>query len=216
MDELYRLRDIGFSYGNHTVLTIRQQVFMHGAITALTGENGAGKSTLLKLLAFVIPIQTGEIIFAGSVVTRERLAQFRKSVSLVQQNPYLLKGSVFKNIELGLKFRGIAAGERRTRIRHILRLLGIESLAGQSVKSLSGGEAQKVALGRALVIDPDVILFDEPFTHLDHAFISEFEVLIRQLKASGKTLVFTTHNAAQAQALSDQTFKIADGEIREI
>ncbi len=216
MAEHYRLRDIRFCYGDKTVLAIQAQSFERGAITVLTGENGVGKSTLLKLLAFVATAQSGEIEFAGKTVTRDQLARLRKSVSLVQQNPYLIKGSVAKNIELGLKFRGLAQAERRAKSVRILQLLGIEPLAEQPVKSLSGGEAQKVALGRTLVIDPDVILLDEPFTHLDHMFIGEFEALIRQLKANGKTVILTTHNPSQAHTLSDRIYQVADGKVREI
>ena len=212
MIKQYQLNNIKFSYANKTILDIEQQHFEQGKITALIGENGAGKSTLLGLLSFTLTAEPGEIEFSGEKVNKNKLAPLIRSIGLVQQNPYLLKGSVTRNIELGLKFRGVDSVERETKVRNILRLLKIESLADRSVKSLSGGESQKVAIARALVLDPEVILFDEPFTYLDSDFVDEFEGLIKQLRDEhNKTIIFTTHNQSQAQALSDQVLRLREG-----
>jgi len=101
--------------------------------------------------------------------------------------------------------------------KDMLRILKIEDLADRSVKSLSGGEAQKIAIGRTLVLDPKVILLDEPFTYLDREFVDEFELLMKMLKnEQNKTIIFTTHNQLQAQALSDQVFSIVDGHLTEV
>ena len=212
----YQLNNIQFSYSDKKILNIEQQIFEQGKITALVGANGAGKSTLLGLLSFISDAETGEIEFSGAKVTKNNQASLRKLVGLVQQNPYLIKGSVIKNIELGLKFRHVKPAVRESRARDMLRLLKIEDLADRSVKSLSGGEAQKVAIGRALVLDPKVILLDEPFTYLDREFVEEFELLIKKLKnEQNKTIIFTTHNQTQAKALSDQVFTIVDGHLTE-
>ncbi len=212
----YQLKNIQFSYFDKKVLDIEKQIFEQGKITALVGANGAGKSTLLGLLSFIFDAEAGEIEFSGEKVTKKNQASLRKSVGLVQQNPYLIKGSVMKNIELGLKFRHVKPAERESRAKDMLRLLKIENLADRSVKSLSGGEAQKVAIGRALVLDPKVILLDEPFTYLDREFVEEFELLIKELRnEQNKTIIFTTHNQTQAKALSDQVFSIVDGHLTE-
>jgi tungstate transport system ATP-binding protein len=213
----YRLDNLQFSFSNKKILDIEQQSFEQGKITALVGANGAGKSTLLGLLAFIIDAEAGEIEFSGVKASKNNQALLRKSVGLVQQNPYLIKGSVIKNIELGLKFRHVKPAERESRAREMLRLLKIENLADRSVKSLSGGEAQKVAIGRALVLDPKVILLDEPFTYLDREFVEGLELLIKQLRdEQHKTIIFTTHNQSQAQVLSDQVFCIEEGLLSEI
>ena len=212
----YYLNNIQFGYSEKKILDIKQQTFQQGKITALVGANGAGKSTLLGLLSFILNAELGEIKFSGTKVTKNNQARLRKSVGLVQQNPYLIKGSVIKNIELGLKFRHVKSIIRESRAREMLRLLKIENLADRSVKSLSGGEAQKVAIGRMLVLDPEVILLDEPFTHLDREFVEEFESLIKQLRdKQDKTIIFTTHNQTQAKALSNQVFNIENGCITE-
>ncbi len=212
----YHLNNIQFSYSDKKILDIKQQSFEQGKITALVGANGAGKSTLLGLLSFILNSDMGEIEFSGTKVTKNNQATLRKSVGLVQQNPYLIKGSVIKNIELGLKFRHVKPVTRESMARKMLHLLKIENLADRSVKSLSGGEAQKVAIGRMLVLDPEVILLDEPFTHLDREFVEEFELLIKQLRdKQDKTIIFTTHNQTQAKVLSDQVFSITDGYLTE-
>ncbi len=212
----YKLSNIQFSYSDKKILDIEQQSFKQGKITALVGANGAGKTTLLGLLSFIFDAEVGEIEFSGEKVTKNNQASLRKLVGLVQQNPYLIKGSVIKNIELGLKFRHVKPAVRESRAREMLRILKIENLADRSVKSLSGGEAQKVAIGRALVLDPKVILLDEPFTYLDREFVEDFELLIKKLRnEQNKTIIFTTHNQAQAKALSDQVFSIADGHLTE-
>lgn len=210
----YQLRHVKFAYADKIVLDIKQQDFEQGKITALVGANGAGKSSLLGLMAFILQPVAGEIKFAGENGGRRNLLSLRKSVGLVQQNPYLIKGSVSRNIELGLKFHRVAAAERKHRIADMLGLLRIEHLADRSVKSLSGGEAQKVAIGRTLVLDPQVILLDEPFTYLDRKFVGEFENLIKLLRdEQNKTIVFTTHNQSQAQALSDHVYSLIDGHL---
>jgi len=216
MSCLYKLNNIRFSYADKKVLDIERQVFEQGKITALVGANGAGKSTLLGLLSFIYDAELGEIEFSGEKVTKSNQATLRKSVGMVQQNPYLIKGSVIKNIELGLKFRHVKPEVREKMAKDMLRILKIEDLADRSVKSLSGGEAQKVAIGRTLVLDPKVILLDEPFTYLDREFAEEFELLIKKLRnEQSKTIIFTTHNQSQAKALSDQVFSIIDGHLIE-
>ena len=184
MGHQYQLINIQFGYSDKKILDIKQQTFDQGKITALVGANGAGKSTLLGLLSFILNAERGEIEFSGVKVTNNNQASLRKSVGLIQQNPYLIKGSVIKNIELGLKFRHVKPAERESRARDMLHLLKIENLSDRPVKSLSGGEAQKVAIGRALVLDPKVILLDEPFTYLDREFVREFETLGSRILSS--------------------------------
>ncbi len=214
MKHQYQLHNIKFAFADKVILDIEQQDFEQGKVTALVGANGAGKSSLLGLMAFILQPTSGEISFAGENNGKRNLASLRKLVGLVQQNPYLIKGSVSKNIELGLKFHRVEPSERKRRVADMLRLLKIESLADRSVKSLSGGEAQKVAIGRTLVLDPQVILLDEPFTYLDRKFVVEFENLIKLLRdEQNKTIVFTTHNQAQAQALSDHVYSLIDGRL---
>ena len=216
MGVLYQLNRVTFGYTESTILDIDKKNIEKGTITALVGPNGSGKSTLLGLLAFLYFPLSGEIKFHDKIVNESTLPIYRKKVGFIQQNPYLIRGTVYKNIELGLKFHGIDVHERKKRIKNIINQLDIEPLINRSVRSLSGGEAQKVAIARSLVLEPEVLLLDEPFTYLDQKFVKELEKLIVHLKTDqNKTVIFTTHNTLQAQVLSDKVYSMVNGDIVE-
>ncbi len=214
MQSAYLLRDVKSGYDDNIVLDINELMIEKGSIAALVGPNGAGKSTLFNLLAFLaIPLQ-GEMIFLEQSVDNKKISSYRRKIGFVQQNPYLLRGSVFHNLEIGLKFHGIPQAKRHVKVMEIMELLGIENLAQRSVYNLSGGERQKVAIGRVLVLDPEVLLFDELFTYLDRRFVDELEDLVTTLKTgNGQTIVFSTHNQLQAQVLADEIFSLVNGKV---
>lgn len=214
MSAQYQLKALRFAYADNPILEIDAQELPQARITALIGANGSGKTTLLKILSFLMPPDSGEICFAGQALSAKSARTLRNRVGLVLQNPYLLKGSVVKNIEIGLKFRGVESSERAIRVKKMLAWLDMEKLAERSVKSLSGGEAQKTAIARTLVLDPAVILLDEPFTHLDRDFAEELGALIQNLRDEyDKTIIFTSHDQLQAQALSDHIYSLIDAKL---
>lgn len=217
MSSEYHLHNIKFSYPDQTmILDIEDQIFAAGKTTALLGANGAGKSTLLALLTFIIQATAGEIEFFGEKVTAKNCARLRRKIGLVPQNPYLINGSVADNIKLGLKIHGIRHAEREKRLQDILQQFQITAIADRSARMLSGGEIQKIALARMLVLLPTVILLDEPFTHLDRSFISDCEQHISQLQQQHKTIIFTTHNQAQAEKMADSVYNLSDGKLAKI
>jgi len=210
----YQLRDIKFCYDDSIALDIHELTVEKGGITALVGPNGAGKSTLFNLLAFLKTPTRGEITFSNQLVDGEMLRSFRRKIGFVQQNPYLLRGNVFQNLEIGLKFHGLSQNKRHQKLTEVMELLGIKNLAQRSVNTLSGGEAQKVAIGRALVLDPEVLLLDEPFTYLDRIFVDELEDLIFKLNVNrGQTVIFSTHNQLQAQVLAGKLYSLVNGKV---
>lgn len=214
MQSLYKLKDIRFGYDDSVVLDIDDLEIEKGSTTALVGPNGSGKTTLLNLLAFLYPPTRGELQFLNQPVSRNLNQYYRRKVGFVHQNPYLLRGTVLHNLEIGLKFHGISCDKRTKKIREVMGTLGIENMAQRPVCSLSGGEAQKVAIGRALVLDPEVLLFDEPFTHLDRRFVEELERLIISFRNDNKrTIVFSTHNQLQAQLLADEIYTLVNGNV---
>jgi molybdopterin-binding protein len=134
----------------------------------------------------------------------------------VQQNPYLLRGTVFKNIEIGLKLKKVDKNIRLKKVSQVLKLLGISELSSRNARTLSGGEAQKVAIGQVIILDPDVLILDEPFTHLDKNSIDELEKIILKLKEDlNKTIILTTHNQYQAQWLADDVYSVIKGKVFE-
>ena len=216
MTDVYQLKGIVFDYGRGVGLRGVDLKIKSASITAVVGPNGAGKTTLLNLLAFLILPHAGEFSFNAERLTPADAEKCRRQVGYVQQNPYLLRGTARDNVELGLKLRQVNKIRRAERAHEVMAMLGIVALAGRHVRSLSGGEAQKVAIARALILAPQVLILDEPFTHLDKQAAHELERLILQLRDElKKTVIFTTHNQQQAERLSDQIYSVLKGRVFE-
>ena len=213
MNVLYQLSDLGFAYNADFCLSNINLDIETSAVTAIVGPNGSGKTTLLNILAF-LELPTGGVFkYDSNIVSKVNIAQLKKTVGYVQQNPYLLRGSVYKNIELGLKLQHVDKEKRDKTVNKVMNLLNITQLAERSARTLSGGEAQKVAIGQALALEPQVLILDEPFTYLDKYSINELEQLILKLKRDhAKTIIFTTHNQLQAQWLADHVYSVIKGQ----
>lgn len=214
MNWIYELSGVRFSYGTDPVLNFDKLRIADSGSTALVGPNGAGKSTLLNILAFLILPDHGDVRFFGQPVTADNYKQLRRRVGYVQQKPYLFHASVEDNIGSGLKIRGVPKAVRRERVRKIMGEFGIEPMADRYAHDLSGGEAQKAAIARALVLEPEVLILDEPFSHLDRSFRDELEVMIREIATRrSSVLIFTTHDQMKAQLLADRVLSMVDGHI---
>ena len=212
MDYLYQVSNLAFSYGARKVLDLEQLHIGHGRVTAVVGPNGAGKSTLFDILAFLRKPDAGTILFRGRPTSATRPARLRLQVGYVQQKPYLMKMSVRDNIGLGLKFRGETRAVIDTAVNTVAEELGLAELLDRDAGKLSGGEIQKVALARALALQPDVIIMDEPFTYLDEVTVSEIEAWIAgQRDARARTIIFSTHDRSRAQSLSDNILHLVNG-----
>ena len=208
------LQQVVIGYGGAPVLSIDDLKIEAGTVTAIVGRNGAGKSTLLRILALQAPPSSGQLRFGGELVTASGIVALRRRVGLLPQSPYLLRGTVYANVEMGLRLRGVARSTRSARVEPMLDRLGLAHLAGRDARQLSGGEAQKVALARVLVFEPEVLIFDEPFTHLDAEVAKEFASFIAECGASrALTVVFSSHDELRAQALANRVIGIADGKL---
>lgn len=216
MASAYSFSDVQFHYADaeQVALQIGALDIPDNRVTVLLGPNGSGKSTLLNLLAFLYAPTAGEMKYRGQPVDPRRLRSYRRRVGLVPQNPYLLHDTVSANIEIGLKVRRTPARQRRVLAQSVMEQLGIDHLATRPARELSGGEAQKVAIGRALVLDPEVLLFDEPFTYLDKRIVAEFEQLISVIRENrSQTVVLSSHDQLRAHALADQVVTLFEGRI---
>ena len=212
MDYLYQISGLAFSYSGRKVLDLEQLHIGCNQVTAVVGPNGSGKSTLFDLLAFLREPDTGTILFRGKPAFETRTALLRRQVGYVQQKPYLMKMSVRDNIGLGLKFRGETRGVIDAAVNTVAGELGLAPLLDRDAGKLSGGEIQKVALARALALQPDVIIMDEPFTYLDEVTVNEIETWITgQRTARQKTIIFSTHDRQRAQSLSNDLLNLVDG-----
>ena len=186
-----------------------------GSATAILGPNGAGKSTLLRALGMLSRHQvTGEVLLDGAPLTP---ARSRASVAAVLQRPVLRRGTVIDNATDGLRFRGVDRRSARARVAPWLEALGVARLAGRDVRSLSGGEAQRVCLVRALAVEPRMLLLDEPFTGLDSAtrvdLLADLRAALDQRSAA---TVLVTHHRGDAHALTDSTVLLVDGQVRNV
>lgn len=186
-----------------------------GRLFCLLGPTGAGKSTLLRLLAGVEAADTGEVRMGGVRLGLAAPLDLRRRVVLVFQKPQLLAGSVAYNVGYGLKLRGMSDRDRR--VLPMLERLGLAGLADRKVDTLSGGQAQMVALARALVLEPEVLLLDEPTSHLDPARVARVEEVVteEQMRRS-TTVVWATHNFFQARRIAQDAAVVLGGHIIEM
>ena len=166
---MYRLDSIRKCYGSNVALDIDELTIGEGRLYTLTGANGAGKSTLLNILAFLSPPTSGEIFYSGKRVdwNHGSMEEYRRKVTLLHQSPYLFEGTVYDNVAFGLKARGIQGEAQRRRVDKALDTAGLPGFRDRKARELSGGEAQRVAMARALVLEPEVLLLDEPLANID-------------------------------------------------
>ena len=196
-----RLEQVSKQYGTKQIFSNLNETFASGKITGLVGDNGAGKSTLLRLIAGLDLDYSGHIYYDGQPLSKP----LYQKMTMVFQTPYLLKRSVYDNIAYPLQIRHRPSAEIRQKTEAMLARLGIEKLAGQYAHKLSGGESQKVALARALIFEPELVLLDEPMSGIDAASVSFMEAMIRDyVRDYHKTVIMITHNARQAEELCDK------------
>jgi tungstate transport system ATP-binding protein len=214
MSELIEIRDLFVRRSGRLVLEIDHLKIENGKVSALVGPNGSGKSTLLLVLANLLKPERGEILFAGQRLERIKPLDYRRRIGLVMQEALMLNMSVTQNIAIGLHFRGLPLHEISSRVDEWLERLNITHLKNRSASKLSGGEAQRVALARAFVLQPELLLLDEPFGALDKKTRPE---LIRDLKTflpvMRTTTLFSTHEDREVNALADAKIELLNGRI---
>jgi tungstate transport system ATP-binding protein len=211
MQNTYQFNNAKFYYENNKLgLSLESLSISAGKTTALIGENGSGKSTLLNVLAFLEPISEGELLFNQQRVGKKELLNCRRQVGFLAQKPFMLYGTVYDNINLALKIH--KKKQRPEKIKQILKQLDISHCEQKEAKLLSGGELQKAALARMLVLDPQVLLLDEPFSYLDQGSAETLEFFLQSyVKRTGNTLVFSTHDRLQGYALADDLIALSEG-----
>ena len=199
------------------VLDVAELMVDAGQVLVVIGPNGAGKSTLLRVMGLLETPAAGSLRFQGERVRGGDGLAIRRRMASVFQDPLLIDATVFDNVRLGLRFRGAAGEGSAPRVTGWLEQLGIAHLAGRQARTLSGGEAQRTALARALVLQPELLLLDEPFSALDQPTREGLiEDMARILKASGTTTVLVTHDRGEAQALGDLVGVMLDGTLRQV
>jgi ABC-type sulfate/molybdate transport systems ATPase subunit len=202
--------------GGREVLRVERLEIAAGERLGLLGLNGAGKTTLLRLLAGIDRPTAGEVR-VDDVPTSRGGPALRRRLAYAPQRPVLLSTTVRHNVELPLRYRRAPRATRRAVAAAALARLGVEHLADRQARTLSGGEAQRVSLARALACAPDALLLDEPAAGLDTptraAFFSDVE---RALADRSATVVLVSHRAEEVLALADRVAVLVAGEIRQV
>jgi len=210
----YLVENMTFSYGERLILKIDRMEIGQGELVALVGPNGSGKTTLLHVLAFLIEPQEGRVSLFGETTTGKNLMPFRRRVGLLLQQPYLFHTSVLANILWGMRIRGISRNEARSRALAALELVGLPGFENRYSSALSGGEAQRVALARALALDPDVLLLDEPASHLDRESVQHMDEIVQDMnRKRGKTVIMVTHSQEQVKSFAGRVLHMFGGRI---
>ena len=183
----------------------------NGESVALAGPNGAGKSTVLGMIAGTVAVSSGSITLGGVDVTG--LPPHRRRVTLLAQDPLLFPHlTALENVAFGPRARGSSREKARATALGWLDSVGLAELAERKPRELSGGQAQRVAVARALAIQPDVVLLDEPLRALDADVAPAVRELLRTVLAD-VTTILVSHDPADVEALADRTVRLAAGRI---
>jgi len=211
---LYKADTLIKEFKGCKVLNLTDFAIEKHKIYALLGANGAGKTTLLNLLAFLVQPTSGNLQFCGRnvVYRRQHLLDLRRRVVLVDQYPILFTGPVWKNVEFGLKVRGISKKQREMRVEEVLELVGMQAFRLADAHKLSGGESKRVAMARALAIAPEVLLCDEPTANVDEENQKIIMDILERLNRENRTsIIMATHYLSQIRRLAHHTLMLEHG-----
>jgi len=214
MTILYDLDKVSKSYGDVKALDNVSLVIEEGETLGVVGQSGAGKTTLLRILSGLEEPTNGSVAFNGSGFDAPTRLSLRRCATMIFQTPLFLRGDVFTNIAYGLRLRKTPEGKVRELVAEALDRVRLGGYEDRQARRLSGGEQQRAALARALVLDPEVLLVDEPTSNLDAANAKVISAIIEEEK-QGRTIVVSTHDLDMIKRLTDRTVFIERGRVIE-
>ncbi len=207
---MLELRGVRHRYDGRVVLDLERFAVPPGALIAIVGPNGAGKSTLLRLLALLERPSEGAVLLDG----RPADLALRRRVTLVEQRPVLLRGTTRQNLEFGLRVRGIRRTDVNRLVDNVAGRLGITPLLDRRRHELSDGEVQRIAVARALAVEPDVLLLDEPASSADRAAAqSLYHALAEERARRPLAVCLASHQLEDAYRWADDVRALADGRL---
>jgi tungstate transport system ATP-binding protein len=213
MKSVYELHNVERWFGDRRALYVPELNIAQGQCVGVIGPSGAGKSTLLRILAMLDHPTSGTVTYAENTLNGSVPIETRREITMVFQRAALLDQTVRENVSYGLRIRGLEAPER---VQAMLEMLGIDHLDDQPALTLSGGEMQRTAVARALVIQPRVLLLDEPTANLDPDNVAILEQAIESaVRDLGTTVVLVSHNLHQVRRLATEVAGVIDGELVE-
>ncbi|MFJ5759715.1 ABC transporter ATP-binding protein [Neobacillus sp. NPDC093182] len=217
MKPMIELKNITYQAHDKNILSIPHFQILAGEFLGIMGPNGAGKSTLLKVMALLDSSISGEILYRGQVIPNGTPSlDLRRKFSVALQQSLLLEGTVFQNIAIGLKLRKVPKSVIKEKVNLWMEQFQISHLAKKNAHFLSGGEAQRVNLARAMIVEPEILFLDEPFSALDFPtkikLMDDFKAII---KSSGTTTVFVSHDLMEINYLTNHLAIIVNGEVKQ-
>ncbi|HEM4170482.1 ABC transporter ATP-binding protein [Streptococcus suis] len=215
-ESLLEVKHLHFSYPNKQVLTDIQLTIHKGERLAIVGKNGAGKSTLAKVLCGFIQGE-GEILWKGQSIKEDSVKERAERIGYVLQNPnqMISQTTIFDEVALGLRVRGVTEEEIEHRVHHILKVCGLYPFRNWPISALSYGQKKRVTIASILVLNPEIILLDEPTAGQDQRHYREMMEFLDQLNAQGHTIVMITHDMQLMLDYSDRAVVVVDGQIIE-
>ena len=213
---LIKVTGLNHRYGERAILENINLSVDRGEVFALIGPTGAGKTTLLRIIDLLEVPRAGEIYVDGRCIPRsgKQRLEIRRRMSFIHQKPQVFNLSVYDNVACGLRWRGEEKNRIAEKVDHILEMVGLEGYKNRNARTLSGGEAQRVALARSLVLEPEVLLLDEPTANLDPVSTAKIEQLISYVaRQRNTTVIMATHDMSQGQQLADRIGVLLDGRL---
>jgi lipopolysaccharide export system ATP-binding protein len=210
-----RAVDLEKSYGRQKVVdrvTVRVE---EGEIVGLLGPNGAGKTTTFSIILGLVSQDGGRVFLRDEDISDQPMyRRARKGLILLPQEPSAFrKLTVAENLLAVLETRPSRAGSRAARVGCTLEEFGLEKLAGARALTLSGGERRRLEIARAMVMDPEFVLLDEPFTGIDPLTVRDLQTIIRTLRAKGIGILMTDHSVREALGITDRAYILEGGRI---
>ncbi|WP_323687631.1 MULTISPECIES: ABC transporter ATP-binding protein [unclassified Rhizobium] len=210
------LQKVSLAYGNSIAVKDLDLDIRKGELLALLGPSGCGKTTTMRAIAGLMPVAGGRIDLDGTDITR--VAANKRAVGLVFQSyalfPHL---TVYENVAFGLKLKGMNGKALDDKVASGLKSVGLSNFASRKPAELSGGQQQRVALARSMVMEPKVLLLDEPLSNLDARLRLEMRTELQRVqKETGVTMIFVTHDQIEALALADRIVVMKGGKIEQI
>lgn len=212
--DVFFLENVKFRFESDLVLDIGRIEVSSGVVTLLTGANGSGKTTLLRVMAGLLMPEDGIIKYKGkAVIFGKPGLKYRRQITLLAQEPYLFQGNVMLNVSYGPRARGMNISQANKKAEEAILKTRCEGLIHRDAAKLSGGEKKRVALARALAAGAETLLLDEPISHVDEENSELIAEIIKDLAASGITLVVSTHIPEWTNSLSVKNVRLAYGRV---
>jgi lipopolysaccharide export system ATP-binding protein len=210
-----RAVDLEKSFGRKKVVDKVSIRVEEGEIVGLLGPNGAGKTTTFSMILGLVPLDGGRVFLGDEDITdRPMYLRARKGLVLLPQEPSAFrKLTVAENLLAVLETRTPGAAARAARTSAALEEFGLGNLAGAKALTLSGGERRRLEIARAMVMDPDFVLLDEPFTGIDPLSVRDLQAIIRALKAKGLGVLLTDHAVRETLAITDRAYILEAGRV---